>query len=207
MKNNRYLSIGAIVISVIAMIVVVGSLFGAQAVKAPITSTASNTPIPPTSTSTSTPDACALEYISATIARFDRLSREFSDAFLLVQNTPAAQLAPGISELQRIRRDAQDFAIPACLGDLKEYQLGFMNVAIDAAVILYSNFSGDPNKTMTQEQVDLAINIVNQRMVEANQLSTQYTVEMARLLGITLTPPLPTAETLDMQLTQTPAAP
>ncbi len=206
MKNNRYLSIGAIILSVIAIIVVIGSLINTPSAAIPPTSTLVNTLVPSTPTITSTPDPCSKDNLSATINRFDRFSREFSDAFLLAQNTPAAQLAPQITELQRIRRNAEDYEIPGCLTKLKEYQISFMNVAINATIVLYSNFSGDPSKTLTQDQINEAINLVNQNMNQASQLSVQYTAEMGRLLGVTLTPS-PAPASTEAASTPTPPSP
>ncbi len=194
MKNN-YIRIGFVVISIIAIIVAAGAFLNPPATSTP--STATTTLIPETPTATNTPDPCSTERIGDTVTRFDRISREFNDAFILAQNTPAAQLSANITELQRIRRAAEDFVIPDCLTELKNLQLGFMNSAIDATLTLYSNFSGDPNQTLTEEQVNLAVVSINQSMASAQDYGFQYTVEMGRLLGVTLTPSptMPPSET------------
>jgi len=44
--------------------------------------------------------------------------------------TPVEQLPGIISNLQRIRRSAEDPQIPACLGQLKTHQLNHMNLMI-----------------------------------------------------------------------------
>ena len=203
MKNN-YIRIGFVIISIIAIIVAAGAFINSPEDR-PLT-TVTNTFIPSTSTSTNTPDPCSTERIGDTVSRFDRLSREFNDAFVLAQNTPAAQLSTNITELQRIRRAAEDFVVPGCLDELKRLQLGFMNSAIDATITLYSNFSGDPNQQVTEEQVKTAVLAVNQSMTAAQEYSFMYTVEMGRLLGITLTPSptIPPSGTETVDSTPTP---
>jgi hypothetical protein len=60
--------------------------------------------------------------------------REFDDASLLASNTPLDQFNPTIANLQRIRRDAEDLRVPACLTTLKQYQLAHMNTVINSWV-------------------------------------------------------------------------
>lgn len=184
MNRNRSVAVGVIALSILGIVVIVASLLNIRPPGLPPT---------PTTTPSPTPDPCGPGNIERTIMEFDKLSREFNDAFVLAQNTPAVQLAPGITEMQRIRRSAEDYSVPTCLEDLKNYQLGFMNTAIGATMVLFSSFSGDASQAMTQEQVESIIKLVNQRMYEASQFSVQYTTEMAGLLGVTLTP-FPTPE-------------
>ncbi len=133
--------------------------------------TAPPTPIPPP---TSTPDPCAPENLQASIVPVDRLMREFDDASLLAQNTPLGDLLlPAIADLQRIRRDAEDQEIPLCLLDLKSYQVAHMNTVID---VLIGFLNGADQE------------LINQASAQARQLHDQYTLELARLLGITLVP-------------------
>lgn len=190
MKNNRSATIGIMILSIVIVLVLVVSLLNAcvPAAPAPIPTTMNTEAILSTATITDTPDPCARENIQATIVEFDKVSREFSDVFVLAQNTPAAQLSPTISDMQKIRRSAEDVQVPLCLAALKEYQLDFMNTAIDVSLLLYSSFSVDPSKTLTQEQINNIVAQVNQRMNQASDYSKKYTIEMARLLGVTLTP-------------------
>ena len=184
MNSSRSLRWGIIIFSLLAITVLVFSLLNTRPA-APVTPT----PGPPTATFT--PDPCSEANLEATIRDFDKLSRQFSDRFVLAQNTPAAQLADIITEMQDIRRSAEDYAIPLCLNTLKNHQLAFMTAAIDATLSLYSSFSGDQARNMTQEQVQTVIGYVQQRIADAGAISEQYTAEMARLLGIPL--PTPTA--------------
>ncbi len=175
-----------IILSALGIIVIVGSLLNLRT-PSPATPTATAT-VFLTATSSQTPDPCAPEHIEATIVEFDKLSREFSDVFVLAQNTQAAQLAPLISKMQEIRRKAEIFAIPGCLSVLQEYQLGFMNTAIATSLLLYSSFPDNTTPTVTKEQIQKIVIQVNQNMAQANDYGNKYTAEMARLLGITLTP-------------------
>jgi hypothetical protein len=177
-----------IVLSIVAIVVIVVSLLNMRAPAEEHPAPTGTATVVQTPTLTQTPDPCAPQNMASTIMEFDKLSREFSDTFVLAQNTAAVQLSPVISEMQEIRRRAEDFRVPPCLATLKEYQLGFMNTAIDTSLLLFSSFTGDPNQTITQEQVNAIVAQVNQLMTQTSQYGNQYTIEMARLLGVTLTP-------------------
>ena len=145
------------------------------------------TPIP---TFTATPDPCSPPELQKHIAEADRLMREFDDGSLLAQNTPRDLLLDPISELQRIRRAAEDQEIPACLYDLKSYQLAHMNTVIEILIGFLKE--ADPEA-------------VNQAAAQARQLHDQYTIEMARLLGVTLVAPEIATGTPAPDVTGTPA--
>jgi len=132
--------------------------------------TAPPTPVPPP---TATPDPCAPENLQEAIIPVDRLMREFDDASLLAQNTPQELLLTPISDLQRIRREAEDQEIALCLLDLKSYQVAHMNSVIDVLIGFLKGADAD---------------LINQGSAQARQLHDQYTLELARLLGITLVP-------------------
>jgi hypothetical protein len=197
MKKNSLAAIGVIALSLVAITVILVSLLNVAPPPAPLPTMTETQTAPPTSTITPTPDHCATENLQATLLPFDQISREFSDTFVLAQNTPAAQLSPMISELQKIRRRAQDYFVPPCLSALKKYQINFMNTAIDVSLLLYSSFPGEPNDSLTQEQVDTIVAQVNQLMIELSDHGQQYAIEMARLLGVTVTPSPPTLEPRD----------
>jgi len=100
-------------------------------------------------------------------------------------------ISHGVVRRGEIRRSAEDFTVPACLNTLKEYQLGFMNTALNTSLLLYSSFAADKN--LTNEQANAIFTQVNQQMAQTNEFGNQYTIEMARLLGVTLQAP-PTLE-------------
>jgi hypothetical protein len=78
-----------------------------------------------------------------------------------------------ISNLQRIRREAEDVQIPACLATLKTHQLNHMNQMIQTLL----EFVGGANQEALTNGLELARN--------EHDL---YSLEIVRLLGITLAP-------------------
>ncbi len=212
MKNNRSVAIGVVIFSVVAIIVIVASLFNAPAAIPPA-STA--TPVSGTPLSTATPDLCSTENMPETIAGLEKLSREFEDIYNIAAITPSAQLTPLTTELQRVRREAEDYDVPACLIVLKEYQIDSMNAYIEAlmALIAALQVNVEPVAGMTQQQYDQAVSdalspyyaLANQRINDASSLTNKYIVEKARLLGVTLVP-TPTAPPVIGTDTPTPAS-
>ena len=99
--------------------------------------------------------------------------REFDDASILASNIAREQLGDSIAELQRIRREAEDQKIPGCLSNLKIIQVEHMNSVINTLVA----FMGGTD----QETLEKGISI-------ARQQHDQYTLELARLLGLTIVP-------------------
>ena len=135
------------------------------------TTTPTTAPVP---TMTSTPDPCAPENISKEAEKVHKLMREFDDASLLASNTPLDQLNPTISNLQRIRRAAEDVQAPVCLIPLKQYQLAHMNTVINT---MLGFLSGADSETL------------NQGIALARQQHDQYTLELANVLGLTVVAP------------------
>ena len=130
------------------------------------------------STSTPTPDPCAPENIQASVEKVHRHMREFDDAVNLVAanlsaGIPRDQLSSAIADLQKIRRAAEDEPVPPCLENLKSYQIQHMNSGIN---YFLGFMSGGDQKALDQV---FAI---------ARQLHDQYTLELARVLGITVVP-------------------
>lgn len=126
-----------------------------------------------TPTITATPDLCASENIQAEVDKIHRHMREFDDASILASSTPRDQLSSSIAELQRIRRVAEDESIPPCLGNLKKYQIQHMNSVIETLLAFISG----------SDQA-----VLDQGIAIARQQHDQYTLELARLLGITVVP-------------------
>jgi hypothetical protein len=127
----------------------------------------------PISNSTSTPDTCSAENIAGSIKEVNDLQREFDDASQLASNLAREQLPNSISDMQRLRRAAEDHQVPACLSELKTHQLAHMNIVIDTMI----SFVGGADT----ETLDRGI-------AEAREEHDLYTLEIARLLGITLGP-------------------
>lgn len=129
----------------------------------------------PLSTSTIDPaeDPCSSQNIPATVQPINNLMREFDDASQLASNLPAQQLPEVISNLQRIRRSAEDVQIPACLGTLKTRQLNHMNLMIQTLLA----FVGGADQEALSNGLELA-----------RQEHDLYSLEIVRLLGVTLAP-------------------
>jgi hypothetical protein len=139
---------------------------------------------------TNTPDPCAPENMEAEVQKVHKFMREFDDASSLAASRPREELADAISELQQIRRNAEDQVIPYCLGDLKNYQISHMNSVINTLIAFMS-----ASNESDQE-------IVNQGIALAREQHDQYTLELARLLGLTIE-----AATVIPVETSTPATP
>ena len=121
----------------------------------------------------STPDPCSSGLVEAEVQKVHKHMREFDDASILASKLPRDQVPGSVADLQRIRREAEDEEIPACLTDLKNYQVDHMNSVINT---LLAFISGADTKTLEQ-----GITI-------ARQQHDQYTLELARLLGLTVVP-------------------
>jgi len=139
-------------------------------------STSTTEPQPVSPTATLTPDACSPGQIEAEVQKIHKHMREFDDASILASNMPREQLSGSISDLQRIRREAEDETVPACLTNLQTYQVQHMNSVINTLIA----FMGGAN----QKNLDQGIAL-------ARQQHDQYTLELARVLGLTVVPAAP----------------
>jgi len=136
----------------------------------------SPTPLPPPAI-TNTPDPCAPENIEAEVMKIHTFMREFDDGSTLAASVPADQLTDIITNLQRIRRNAEDHPTPACLTTLKTYQISHMNIVIGTLI----NLIGYSNGTVSKDVIDQGIAL-------ARQEHDKYTIELARVLGLTMVP-------------------
>ena len=127
----------------------------------------------PTLVLSATPDLCSPKQIEAEVQKVHRHMREFDDASILASNLPLQELSGPIADLQRIRREAEDEQIPPCLTNLKKYQIAHMNTVIGTLVAF---LGGADMKTLEK---NIAI---------ARDQHDQYTLELARLLGLTVVP-------------------
>jgi hypothetical protein len=133
---------------------------------------------PPTYTETPsvpspTTNPCSTKEIEPVVQKVHSHMREFDDASLLASNLPREQLKDSISDLQRIRRQAEDEEIPGCLATLKKYEVDHMNTVINTLVA----FMGGTSRQTLEQGIGLARN-----------QHDQYTLELARLLGLTVVP-------------------
>jgi len=135
--------------------------------------TVTATEVSSTPLASSTPDACSSGEIQASVQKVHRHMREFDDAAVLASNLPVGELTTSIKDLQRIRREAEDEQIPPCLIALKTYQIQHMNSVIDTLLA----FIGGTDTAALEKGITIA-----------RQQHDQYTLELARLLGITIVP-------------------
>jgi hypothetical protein len=132
-----------------------------------------STTIAPTSS-----DPCSSQNLPKTVQGINNLMREFDDASQLASNTPVQGLPNIISNLQKIRREAEDLQIPPCLGVLKTHQLNHMNLTIQTLIAFVGGASQDTLKNGLEQ---------------ARKEHDLYSLEIVRLLGITLAPLTATA--------------
>lgn len=135
--------------------------------QAQVTAVDSPTPVSPT------PDPCSTGQVEAEVQKVHRHMREFDDASILASNMPREDLSDPIANLQRIRREAEDEQIPACLINLKTHQIDHMNTVINT---LLAFIGGTDRETLENG------------IATAREQHDQYTLELARLLGLTVVP-------------------
>ena len=123
-------------------------------------------------------DPCSSKNLPTTVQVVNDLMQEFDESSQQVSYTPIEQLPGIISNLQRIRRAAEDTQIPACLGQLKTHQLNHMNLMIQTLIA----FVGGASKEE-----------LNTGLENARKEHDLYSLEIVRLLGITLAPITATA--------------
>jgi hypothetical protein len=176
----------------ILTIVLVGC--GSVPTTAPI-STPVETPtaesIPTDTTDTSiTPDLCAPGQIEAIAQKVHNHMREFDDASYLASALPKAQRGDAIADLQRIRREAEDEQVPACLTALKEVQIQHMNAAINTFIAVM-RLSSEEAIDCASTQITPEQQSICQNVALTSQLHDQYFLELAQLLGLTVVPATP----------------
>jgi len=130
--------------------------------------------ITPSPSVTPTPDPCSTSNLPAAIKPVNDLMRQFDDYAALASNTPQSQLVQVIPVMQTIHRAAQDQPIPDCLQQLKKMQLLYMDTSIQTLLAFESKAN---------------TNILNGGVAQAKQYHNQYTIELARLLGVTVVVP------------------
>jgi hypothetical protein len=120
-----------------------------------------------------TPDPCLSPQVEEEVQKIHRHMREFDDASILASNMPREQLSDPIADLQRIRRESEDEVIPQCLMALKTHQVEHMNSVINTLVA----FMGGTDQQTLEKGI-----------AAARQQHDDYTLELARLLGLTVVP-------------------
>lgn len=122
---------------------------------------------------TKTPDPCSSENIEDEVHKVHKFMREFDDASTLASSRPREELGDSIAGLQQIRRAAEDQPTPSCLATLKTHQVSHMNSVINTLIA----FMGGAEQTTVDQGIALA-----------RDQHDKYTLELARLLGLTVEP-------------------
>lgn len=122
---------------------------------------------------------CSPQNVVGEIGPLNALMREFDDAAQLAAVVQVDQLVSVIPSLQAVRRRVEDLQVPDCLSDLKGIELQEMNAFINTLLVFVQVRD-------TQSQV------VAEGLAQAQSLHNQYNLELARLLGVTLSAPEPT---------------
>ena len=123
---------------------------------------------------TATSDPCLMPQLQEEVQRIHKHMREFDDAAALASSVPRDQLSTSIADLQRIRREADDEQIPACLINLQTIQVQHMNTVINTLLAFMKG-------SVDQQTLDQAITL-------ARQQHDQYILEYVRVLGLTVVP-------------------
>jgi hypothetical protein len=156
------------------LIVILGVLLSACGTAQPVQPS-----LPPPSP---TPDPCNTENISTTARLVNDYMRQFDDYSVLASNIVQSQMVLVIPPMQEIRRDAEDQEIPSCLGELKRLELLYMDSTLQALLAF---------------QTSSNVETLTAAILQSRQYHEQYALELARVLGVTLTAsaPAPTAIT------------
>lgn len=133
----------------------------------------STVPAASTVEATSTLDPCSRPQLETEVQDVHRHMREFDDASILASNMPREQLSSAIADLQRIRRESEDEQTPGCLINLKQIQVQHMNTVINTLIV----FMGGTDQQTLDQGIALA-----------RKQHDEYTLELARILGLTVVP-------------------
>jgi hypothetical protein len=121
MKN-----LGKTAIFVCALLSLAACASAPQTAIAPPTNTAA-----PTSPPTATIDPCGADSVKAAVAKLHEAERKFVDDAATAGNTARIGLAPVLMDMQKIRRETEDLAVPVCVVDVKEKLMESMDFNID----------------------------------------------------------------------------
>lgn len=146
-RGGRALLVVALV-GAIAIAVVGGYLvFAPRSQAEPVA--AAGTPAPPTPT----PDPC-FGALPNFFDRIEPMAREWDDANKLAGQTSRISLAPQIAALQRLRRQAQDLAVPDCATAAKNHLVDSMDLTIEG----YLAFMGQKDDATVSLEFKMANN-------------------------------------------------
>ena len=115
---------------------------------------------------TPTPDPCSPTEIDKYLDAIRDVSRRFDDASMLANNTPRMSLPPVISDMQVIRRQAEDLKVPDCAATAKGVLVRYMNAVIDA----FTAFLGQESDSAVSAHFDTASTLMDRYLDEMSRL-------------------------------------
>lgn len=180
-----------LIVVVVSLVLVLSLVYGAaNLTQTPPTPVSTNTEVAPTNSPfpTGTLNACSSANIPSQVEQLHAITREFDDTFGLAQTLRLEDAVPLVQDMQRIKRNAEDQIVPACLAKLKEYQLLYMNSGIEVFTTVYSLTSSNPN--INQNTLNSVTVPLFEQVLGAAKL---YLDEQAKLMGWTPIP-IPTLE-------------
>jgi len=127
-----------------------------------------------TGPSSSTPDPCTPGNLPGSVEVLNEYMRQFDSHAALASNIAQSQVRLVIPPMQEIRRGAQTLAVGACLANLKRLQLQYMDTTLQTLQAF---------QAPTPDASAIASGIL-----QARNYHDEYTLEMAHLLGVTLSP-------------------
>ena len=121
-------------------------------------------------------DPCSTDNISTASRLVNHYMRQFDDYSVLASNIVQSQMVLVIPPMQAIRRDAEDQAIPACLAELKTTRTLVHGCHLEALLAFQSSSN---------------VQTLTAAILQSREFHEQYALELARVPGVTLTPPAP----------------
>ncbi len=199
-KDMKQTSTLMLIIAIAATLSACGNLMESSGLTAPspiptIIAPSSTPSVTLTPSVTATPDPCISSNLPNSIKPVNELMRQFDDYATLARSTAQSQLVQVIPPMQAIRRTAEDQVLPACLKQLKSYQISYMDTFLQT-MLTFEQTYGNPIFMLTPAVSQK----IKAGIAQAQQYHDQYVIEWARLLGVTLVPtstPIITTPILD----------
>lgn len=136
------------------------------------------TPAPshtPTTPATPTPDLCSPDNLRLVVKPVNDLMLQFDDYAAIASRSDKSSLPLILPNMQTIRRIAQNRDVPPCLTTLHRHQLTYMDTVISTLLEF--------------QKPSPAAAAIATSITGAQYFHQEYALELARVLGVTLTPP------------------
>jgi hypothetical protein len=129
----------------------------------------------PTAIPTLTPDPCSTANLPASVKPLNDLMRQFDDDATVAGNVVQSQIAELLPRMQAIRQTVQEQPVPACLSNLKRFELLYMDSTLQTLLAF--------------KQPTPSVSAAGTGIVQSRQYHNQYTGELGRLFGFELASP------------------